>query len=336
MRFGIEYEEDTVKRIVEILRRFEGGKVSIFEIEKECLKEGVVSTDYLFLMLQHFGLRGIIEASKGSVEFKGVIDDGMVKEVSELIRKRIAHISKIFLTPLEVAKFYQCPRRFWLEKIVLSKQKKEKSGKVWDGEALHVGIKKLIEDLDKKEESILVRESAEYGIKSYNGLVEVSLEEMENMIKNFYSIIKEENFDLILPERTIVSLKFGLIGSIDIIAFKNEEIIPIEIKHASYRGKIKREHFIQLIGETILVSSYFRKRIKNSYIFYSQTNDLVKANIRTIHLKNFMGISRVMKRIYASDKIPPKSKLPNYRERVCKGCHVREACDNIEKIKKFR
>ncbi|MEM4460904.1 MAG: hypothetical protein QXY70_02070, partial [Nanopusillaceae archaeon] len=69
-------------------------------------------------------------------------------------------------------------------------------------------------------------------------------------------------------------------------------------------------------------------------IFYSQTNSLVKIDISKKNVENFMRTISKIFRIYSSNRIPPKSRLPNYRERVCKGCHVKLACDNIEKIRK--
>jgi len=146
--------------------------------------------------------------------------------------------------------------------------------------------------------------------------------------------LKQGNFDLILPEKSILTIQHGLIGSIDIICFRGEEIIPIEVKHASYRGRIKKEHILQSVGEALLIGSYFRTQIKEAYIFYSQTNSFVKIDVER-NLKEFLKLIRLIKRMYSSSKIPPKSRLPNYRERVCKGCHVKHACDNIEMLRRI-
>lgn len=334
MRFNLEYDENSFNKIVEILKGIQNKEVSIFEIEKECLKQNVVSTDYLFLILQHLNIRGIVEANKGIVKVKEEIKDEVISEAKEIVRKRISSVSKIFLTPLEISKFFQCPRRLWLEKIVLAKQEKEKTGKVWDGEALHLAVKNLIENLGKKEEEVLLKESVDYGIKTFEGAVEIKPEEMEVMIKNLIEELKKENFDLILPERTIISIRLGLVGSIDLVAFREDEVYPIEVKHASYKGRVKKEHLIQSVGESMLLSSYFRKKIEHSYIFYTQTSSLIKINVTKKNVSNFMKAVRRISKIYSSDRIPPKSNLPNYRERVCKGCHVKQACDNIERMRR--
>lgn len=332
MRFSVEFDEESFKKTVEILKKFIGKEVKLFEIEKEFIKENVISTDYLFIILQHLNIKGIVEANRGIIKIKEEIKDEIIEEAKILVKRKFSYNSKSFLTPLEIAKFFQCPRRLWLEKIVLAKQEKEKIGKVWDGEALHLSIKNFVENFGKKEENILVRESVEYGLKRFEGLVQIKGEEMESMLRRFWEEIKKENFDFIVPERTIISIKLGMIGSIDLIGFKENEVYPIEIKHASYRGRIKKEHLIQSIGEALLLDSYFRTNIKQSYIFYSQTNNLVKIEISKKDVENFMRLVSKIFKIYSSKKIPPKSKLPNYKERVCKGCHVRQACENIERI----
>ncbi|MEM0333661.1 MAG: Dna2/Cas4 domain-containing protein [Candidatus Aenigmatarchaeota archaeon] len=334
MRFSVEYDDDSFEKTVSILKNFAGKEVSLFEIEKECIKNNIISTDYLFILLQHLNIKGVVEANKGIIKIREEIGKEIIEEAREIIKRKLSSVYKLFLTPLEVAKFFQCPRRLWLEKIVLAKQEKEKVGKVWDGEALHLSIKNFIENLGKKEENVLIKESVNYGLKIFEGAVQIKSEEMEEIVKKFMEEIKRENFDLILPERTIFSIRLGLIGSIDLIAFKGEDLYPIEIKHASYRGRIKREHLIQSIGEALLLGNYFRTHIKHSFIFYSQTNSLVKIDISKKNVENFMRTISKIFRIYSSNRIPPKSRLPNYRERVCKGCHVKLACDNIEKIRK--
>ncbi|MCS7093812.1 MAG: PD-(D/E)XK nuclease family protein [Candidatus Aenigmarchaeota archaeon] len=334
MRFTIEYEDSNVEKILEILNDYVGKEISIFELEKDCLKKNVISVDYLFIILQHLSLKKVIEASKGVVKVNEKINEELAKEIKDLAKKKITTNSKTFFTPLEVSKFFQCPRRFWLEKIVLSKQEKEKVGKVWDGEAIHVAIKNLIENLGKKDEESLIEESAKIGMESFQGSIEIKKEEMIEILKKFLECLKKENFDLILPERTIITLKLGLVGSVDLVGFRGEEIVPIEVKHGSYRGRLKKEHILQSVGEALLIGSYFRKRIKNSYIFYSQTNSLVKIDILPKHLKNFLRSVMLIKKMCSSDRIPPKSRLQNYRERVCKGCHVKNACENIEKMKR--
>jgi len=333
MRFSVEYDENSFNKVIDVLKEFSNKEVSLFEIGKECLRRGVIFSDYLFVILQHLNIKKIVEAKKNVINIKGNLTEEVIEETKDLVKRKLS-VSKLFLTPLEVSKFFQCPRRLWLEKVVLSKQKKEKVGKVWDGEAVHLSIKNFFENIGKKEESLLLKESVEYGLKSFEGAVQIEEKEIEEIIKEFIEELKSENFDLILPERTIVSIKFGLVGSMDLIAFRDNEVYPIEIKYAAYRGKLKKEHLIQGIGEVLLLNSYFRKNIKKFYIFYSQTKNLVEVNVKRRYILNFMkAVSKIFK-VYSSQKIPPKSRLPNYKERVCKGCHVMHACNNIEVIKR--
>ncbi len=48
MRFNIEYDESNVEKVVKLLNSLVEEEINIFEIEKECLKRGISSSDYLF------------------------------------------------------------------------------------------------------------------------------------------------------------------------------------------------------------------------------------------------------------------------------------------------
>jgi len=309
--------------------------LKIDELLKVCLTNGIVSSDYLFLVLQELSSKKVIESSKGIVKV-GIIPEEVIESSKEKIIERVKRTRRIFITPLEIAKFYQCPRRLWLEKIVLSKQEKEKAGKVWDGEAVHTAVKLMIDNMQKeKDENFLISKASEEALKKYEGMVQIEKKDLENFLRKFLELIKEENFVSIYSERTFESLREGIIGSVDVIGFKEAEIVPIEIKYAAFKGRIKKEHLLQAIGESILVSNYFRKEVNYSYLIYFQTNSLVKIDLNENLFRQFFKLKNQMQRFYSTGKIPPKSKLPNYVKRVCQGCHVKRACENIETLKKM-
>jgi CRISPR/Cas system-associated exonuclease Cas4 (RecB family) len=335
MRFGIEFEENVFGKIFDILKQNEGKELKIDDLLKICLSNGITSSDYLFLVLQELSSRKVIESSKGIVKI-GNIPQEAIESAKEKVIERVRRIRKIFITPLEIAKFYQCPRRLWLEKITLSKQEKEKVGKVWDGEAVHLAVKLMIDNMqNEKDENFLISKAAEEALKKYEGMVQIEKKVLEDFLIKFLELIKEENFVSVYSERTLESLREGIIGSVDVIGFKENEIVPIEIKYAAFKGRIKKEHLLQAIGESVLVSNYFRKEVKYSYIVYFQTNSLVKIDLNENLLRQFFKLKKQMQRFYSTGRIPPKSRLPNYVKRVCQGCHVKRACDNIEILRRM-
>ena len=335
MRFGIEFEENTFDEIVKVISSFQNQEVSLDDLIKKIAEKNVLSADYLFLILQELSLLKLIESSKGKIKI-GNIDKEIFSSIKNKLFERIKRIKKIFVTPLEIAKFYECPRRLWLEKVVLSKQEKEKVGKVWDGEAVHYAVKLLIENMQKeKEEAFLISKTSEEALKKYEGMLQIDKKTLEEFLRKFLDLIKEENFSLLYSERKIESIKDGLIGSVDVIGFKEGEIVPIEIKYASFKGRVKKEHLLQAIGESLLVKSYFRKDVKYCYLIYFQTNSLVKIELNEKLISQFFKLIKTMQKLYSQGRIPPKSKLPNYKKRVCQGCHVKRACEYIEMFRRI-
>lgn len=336
MRFGIEFEESTFDEIIKIINSFQNQEVNLDDLILKMVEKRIPTTDYLFLILQELSSKKLIESSKGKVKIGNISKETLDSIKTDLL-ERIKRIKKIFVTPLEIAKFYECPRRLWLEKVVLSKQEKEKVGKVWDGEAVHFAVKVLIENMVReKSEDFLIANSSQEALKKYEGMIQIDQKTLEDFLKKFLELIKEENFSLLYPEMKLESLKEGLIGSVDVIGFKNGEIVPLEIKYASFKGRIKKEHLLQAIGESLLVRSYFRKDVKYCYIVYFQTNSLVKIDLDERLISQFFKIKKDMQRLYSQSRIPPKSKLPNYKKRVCQGCHVKKACEYIEMFRRIQ
>jgi CRISPR/Cas system-associated exonuclease Cas4 (RecB family) len=334
MRFGVEFEEGIFDKICNLLKQYENKELKMEELLRLSLENGISSSDYLFLVLQELSSKKLIESSKGIVKIGKLSQE--FEEIKKKIAERIKKIKKVFVTPLEIAKFYQCPRRLWLEKVVQSKQEKEKVGKVWDGEAVHLAVKLMIDNMKKeKDENFLVLKACEEAFKKYEGMIQIEKKTLEEFLRKFLELIKEENFNFVYSERTIESLREGIIGSVDVIGVKNDEIVPIEIKYAAFKGRIKKEHLLQAIGETILVGNYFRKDVKYSFLVYFQTNSLIKVEVDEDLVRQFFKLKKQLEKFYSLGRIPPKSKLPNYTKRVCQGCHVKKACENIEILRKI-
>ncbi len=337
MKIGVENKSKDIEIIFKILGKNIGEEVRLEKILEEMLDRNVSSSDVLFLLLQKLKRDGYLEGRKGVIKVVKPIEKEERVKIKKEIERRINRIKKLFVTPLEVAKFYQCPRRFWLEKVVLSRQFKERRGKVWDGEVIHLAVKLFASQLGKKKIQECIENAAEEALKKYEGKTELEKEKLVEFLKKFNEFLHEEKFVRVFPEKMIESFKIGLSGSPDLIGIKeNGEIIAIDIKAGEMRRGIKKEHLLQNIGESILVENYFRKKVNECYLIYFESDSLVKIKISRDMKDEFLKYKKLIGKFVASRRIPPKSRLPNYRKRVCQGCHVKPACDNIEILRKFR
>ena len=336
MRLEVEFKEKDVEKIIQILNSLRGEEIDIRSLTIQLAKKSLPSTDYLFIILQKLSSFGLIESRRGFVKVKEEIKDEIVLELMSAVERRVRKL-KFFITPLEVAKFYQCPRRLWLEKVVLSRQFKEKKGKVWDGEVLHLAVNILVKRI-KKGETVeeLINEAAKEALKKYEGKTELSKETLVDFLEKFYNLINDENFSQIFSEKKIISLKHAIVGTPDLIGIRDGRAVAIDLKLGRLSKKgVKFEHVLQSIGEAIITEDYFRIPVKYAYIIYFQSNSIAKIEITEELKKKFFSLKKEIFRMFSSNRIPPKSRLPNYRNRVCKGCHVRPACENIEKIKRI-
>ena len=336
MRFGVEVKEEDVNRLFQILNSKVGKEYELEDIIIQLAKRSIPSTDIFFLALQKLSEKNLIESRHDFINVVEKIDEQTANEIKFYIKRKVERMKKLFVTPLEVAKFYQCPRRLWLEKIILSRQFKERRGKVWDGEVVHLAISLLIKRMKEEDIEKTIEECANIALKKFEGKTELSADTLKNFLKKFYELVKEDGFTFLFTEKTLESFKHGVIGTPDVIGIKEDSIVPMDLKfgRVSRRG-IKDEHVLQSVGEAILVEDYFRKRVDYSYLVYFQSNFLARIKITTQLKKKFFNYKNGIIKTFSSNRIPPMSRLPNFRNRVCKGCHVRPACDNIEMIKKL-
>jgi len=330
----MEFKERDIYEIVEILNSHLKEEVGIGDLLIQALMKKINSSDIVFLLLQILEEKGYIKGKKGSFLVNKEISDEEAKEIAKIISGKILKSKKIFVTPLEVAKFFQCPRRLFLEKVVLAKQEKEEKGKTWDGEAVHYAVNFFVKNLSSMQPKYLIEEAAKKAMEKFAGKITISKESLIDFLERFYSLIKKEGFSYILMERKFESLKAGIVGTPDIVGIKNEEIIPIDIKLAEIKGeRIKEEHLLQSVGESILVENFFRRKVNFSYLIYFSSKSLVKIRVTEKLKRKFLNYKREVERMCKIGRIPEKSKLPNMEKRVCLGCHVRQSCENIEALR---
>jgi CRISPR/Cas system-associated exonuclease Cas4 (RecB family) len=337
LKVGIEERFKDINNIIQILNSYAGKNVQLDDVLLQLATENITSSDLLFLILQKLNRDGYVNGSKGVITVLGTIDKGEINHVNEEIKSEISRKEKLFVTPLEVGKFYQCPRRLWLEKVVLSREFKEERGKTWDGEVLHLAVNLLIKNMGIKTLDELVKDVVREVMVKYSGRVEITKDKIRDFISKFYDLINEEKFSKIFTEKTFESFKMGLVGTPDIVALKEVgELVPIDIKLGKLSEKgVKEEHLLQNIGEAILVEEFFRKRVYYSYLIYFESNSLVKINISEGMKREFLVYKRGVERMAKGRFIPEMSKLPNSKIRVCRGCHAKPACDNIETLKRI-
>lgn len=336
MRIGATVRDEDIDIIIAILNSCEG-EVRIDDFLTQILKKNVSSSDVLFIMLQFLAKDGYTHGSKGLLKINKLVDEKEVANVKRLLFEDISKNMKLFVTPLEVGKFYQCPRRVWLEKVVMSVQKKEERGRVWDGEVLHLAINLLVKNLGKKDMKTTVEESVKAALEKYAGKAELAEERLVEFLFKLCNFIEEEKIAKIFTEKLLESFELCLEGTPDLICIKESgEVFPIDVKLGvlSSRG-LKKEHLLQIVGETLLAEKFFRKRVDLAYLIYFESNSLVKVLIKNEMKREFLKYKQTLLRFVKSGYVPPTSKLYNFRKRVCQGCHVKNACNNIENLKRI-
>jgi len=334
MRTEISVESKDIVKIVKIINSHLNEEISLDDLLLRLLEERITSSDFLFIILSKLQERELVDGRNGILFIKKTVGKSFLSELEKKLNYEVSRKRKIFATPLEVAKFYQCPRRFYLEKVVLSRQFKKERGKVWDGEALHLAVKMFIENINKKNLNVLIRKISRISMGKYEDKTTITEKSIEDFLIKLHELIKEENFDFLISERTLLSIKKGLIGTPDIIVRdKNGEFVPIDIKlgRIDKRG-LKKEHILQNVGEALLVEDFLRKPINRSCLIYFQASSLMNLKLTDDIKKEFILFKKELEKVSTKKIIPYMSRLDNAKARVCKGCHVRRACENIEEL----
>lgn len=336
MRTRIEVNPREINRIVRIINTHVNEKVFVKNLLIELLVKKVSSSDYFFILLSKLQELDVIDGKRDFILIKKNISEKLLTRLKKGIIEEVEKRRKIFVTPLEVAKFYQCPRRFYLEKITMSKEFKKERGRAWNGEVLHLATQMFINNLMKRRVRELITEIPRIAMNRYKGKITIKEKTISNFLLKLYRLIRDEKFDILISERTLLSMKRGLIGTPDIIA-GNERWIPIDVKLGKIdkRG-IKKEHLLQSVGEALLIEDFLRSRIDECYLIYFQSSSVVKVKLTKELKKEFMFYKRGLEKVAMEKNIPPMSKLSNARSRVCRGCHVKPVCDHIEELARLK
>lgn len=337
MRIGIEEKYKDIYSILEILNSSVNQEVKLDDVLFKMVSNNVSSSDLLFLILKRLKRDGYLDGEIGSLKILDKISNEEVEKISFEIENEIRRNKTLFVTPLEIGKFYMCPRRLFLEKIALSKQFKEAFGKTWNGEVLHLAINLFVKKLGEKEVENSIEEVVKQAIEKYGERATLDVETVKDFVRSFYDMVKEENFVEIYTEKYFESFQTGLVGTPDLICVKeNGAIVPVDIKlgKISSRG-LKEEHILQSIGEAILVEDFFRKEVKYSYLIYFGSNSIEKIDLSEWDKRRFIGYKKKIEMIGKSSYIPDKTMVENSKRRICAGCHVKPACVNIEKLRRI-
>ena len=323
--------------ILQILNSRINEAVRLEDILIQMISKDISSSDLLFLVLKKLRRDGYLGGERGDVKILSEIPEEEIEKILGEIESEISRNRNLFVTPLEIAKFYMCPRRLFLEKIVLSRQFKEDVGKVWDGEAIHLAINLFVKNFDKKDSEGLIEEVLDEVVEKLKDRITLDREKIKEFITSFHEMIQEEKFSKIFTEKSFESFKIGLIGTPDLICIKeNGDVVPIDIKLGKVdRRGVKEEHILQSIGEAMLLEEYFRKEVDNSYLIYFGSNSIEKINLDDWQRRKFIAYKRKIERISKGSYIPEKTMMENSRKRVCAGCHVKPACENIEGLRRI-
>ncbi|MEM5829996.1 MAG: Dna2/Cas4 domain-containing protein [Candidatus Aenigmatarchaeota archaeon] len=332
MKLKIEVDKKTLEKSVEIIDFI--GKKTIDNLLFEFLNNKIYITDILFLALDKLNRDEKIVSKANEIEKNDFLDENYKGELIKYLERKISELgNKPFFTSLEVSKFYQCQRRFFLEKVVHSRQKK--SEKSYKGEVFHKSISNFITNYNKYVDNIEVLASmvTENVIKEYEKKVKIDKSEVLKYLYQIDSFIRKQNFKYIISEPILISIKYGIIGTPDIIGItRDNEIIPFEIKTKT--NKIKEGLKIQIVGEAFVTEVCFRKEVNKSFLLSLQNEKTFEINITEEDKKQIQNILNMMKKVLLSMRIPPMSNLPNFRKTVCPYCHVKETCDFIEETRK--
>jgi len=328
MKFEIENLEYIVENTKNVINGLAGKNFNVKEVLFNLFKENFVTSDIFFMFIGELKKRNYVNSEKDLIELKQVPETEL-NSIKEFIINRTKRTKRIIITPWDVAKFYICQRRLWLEKIVLSKEYKPEKGKNWDGEALHISVKNVL-----KGETI--EKSVEKTLTEFEGkTISINKEQLNEFLNKVLEFVKSGNIIFYSPEREILSLKNDIFGIPDIVLI-DKEINPIVVEIKFGKNENRKDHLIQIVGETILASSFFRTNPIKAYSIYYESNQIKEIEIKKRNINEFIRLKRNIVTTYSVPRIPPLSRIPNFREVVCPHCHVKKACDNIELLRRVR
>jgi CRISPR/Cas system-associated exonuclease Cas4 (RecB family) len=332
MKIGIELDERIFQETLDIICSIEKEK-NLDEILVELLLRKVYTSDILFILLQKLSKEGYIFSDVNKIRKEKNIEEEKKKEILNYLKNKVENIvkNKIFFSSLDISKFSQCPRRFFLEKVVKSQQKKTQSS--FEGEVFHRASYLLIKNYNKIPLEQLISQVSERVLNEFKGKVKVEKNAILSSLGFLDEFIRKYKFKFLISEPKIISIKNGLIASPDLIGISENEIIPIDLKMGSLR--VKEALKIQLLSEVVVVESFFKKEVNSAMIISLLKRKVFKLKINQEEKQKVYVIKKQIERSLLSNKIFPISNLPNFRKLICPFCHVKDICDEIEKTKKI-
>jgi len=331
MKVGIELDENVYLETLNIISSLEEEK-SLDEILIELLSKKVFTSDILFVALEKLSKDGYISSNLNRIKLEKELNEEKRKEILEFLKSRFKTLTKkIFFSSLDISKYSQCPRRFFLEKVVKSQQKKTSSS--FEGEVFHKASYLLIKNYNKIPLEQLISQVSEKVLEEFKNKVKIEREKIVFSLGFLDRFIKKFRFKYLIPEPKIISIKNGLIASPDLIGINENGIIPIDLKMGSLR--VKEALRIQLLAEAVTLEGFFKKEINEVMIVSLLKKKIFRLRINNEEKEKVFIIKRQIEKSLLSNKIFPISNLPNFRRLVCPFCHVKEICDEIEKTRKI-
>jgi CRISPR/Cas system-associated exonuclease Cas4 (RecB family) len=332
MKIGIEVDERIFQEILDIVCSIEKEK-NLDEILIELLLRKVYTSDILFILLQKLSKEGYIFSHVNKIRKEKNIEEEKKKEILNYLKNKVENIvkNKIFFSSLDISKFSQCSRRFFLEKVVKSQQKKTQSS--FEGEVFHRASYLLIKNYNKIPLEQLISQVSERVLNEFKDKVKVEKNTILSSLGFLDEFIRKHKFKFLISEPKIISIKNGLIASPDLIGISENEIIPIDLKMGSLR--VKEALKIQLLSEVVVVESFFKKEVNSAMIISLLKRKVFKLKINQEEKQKVYVIKKQIERSLLSNKIFPISNLPNFRKLICPFCHVKDICDEIEKTKRI-
>jgi len=332
MKIGIELDERIFQETLDIVCSIEKEK-TLDEILVELLSRKVHTSDILFILLQKLSKEGYIFSDVNKIRKEKNIEEEKKKEILNYLKNRVESIvkNKIFFSSLDISKFSQCPRRFFLEKVVKSQQKKTRSS--FEGEVFHKASYLLIKNYNKIPLEQLISQVSEGVLSEFKDKVKVEKSAILSSLGFLDEFIRRHRFRFLISEPKIISIKSGLIASPDLIGISENEIIPIDLKMGSLR--VKEALKIQLLSEVVVVENFFKKEVNSAMIVSLLKRKVFRLEISQEEKQKVYAIKRQIERSLLNNKIFPISNLPNFRRLICPFCHVKDICDEIEKAKKI-
>ncbi|MEM0480793.1 MAG: PD-(D/E)XK nuclease family protein [Candidatus Aenigmatarchaeota archaeon] len=331
MKIGLHLNEEVFRKTVDIVASIEK-EAEIDEILINLINNKIFISDQLFLLLQKLADEYYISSNSNKIKIEKEIPENYKEELVKYLVEKVKKLSnKVFFSALDISKFFQCQRRFFLEKVVKSEQKKTRSS--FEGEVFHKMAYLMINNYNKLPLEQLVPSVTERVIKEYQNKAKVEKEKLLNSASFLNQIFSKYKFKYIIPEPYFVSLQAGLIATPDILAISEKEIVPIDLKMGSLR--VKEALRIQLLAEAVVIEKFFRKEVSSSMIISLLKRKVFKLNFSPQEKEKIFIIKKQIEKTLLKNIVPPMSNLPNFRKVVCPFCHVKEVCDTIEEVKKL-